>query len=171
MSCIDSELESGASFPLFEPEDTTDSPIWHSSLSKKGQMDYISNRDEPARSLSNGPSKQDLPGFANCAATMEGAKYEGDCPTCQKHWEFLNRKKETPTDVVDGSSAKPDRLSLSPPENSGSRCLKFDLDGLIPTVDPIQTRLRQILQAKEVCPTSSLLYFTPVKLAFLCRRS
>lgn len=79
--------------------------------------------------------------------------YQGDCPTCQKNWDLLNRNQETRISLlVNGGSSKEATVStvLTRPTDSSPVCLSFDMDGLLPSVDRQQLRLGQILATKEV---------------------
>lgn len=79
--------------------------------------------------------------------------YQGDCPTCQKNWDLLNRNRESRILSLMNSSCKPVSATLANvtrPSDSSPACLSFDMDGLLPSVDRQQLRLGQILAAKEV---------------------
>ena len=80
--------------------------------------------------------------------------YQNDCPTCQKNWDLLNRnQRHSKTERFPVNKHIERRDILTTPNRPGDptpTCLSFDLDGLLPSVDRQQVRLRQILASKEV---------------------
>ena len=96
-------------------------------------------------------------------------RFNGDCQTCQKNWDLLNRNQgslhRVPSDpmtnghslsvAAPASVARQGLLSVNSSgggggSSSNSPCLNFDLDGLLPCIDRQQMRLRSILAYKEV---------------------
>ena len=106
-------------------------------------------------------------------------RFNGDCQTCQKNWDLLNRNQGSlhrvpPDPMTNGHSlsvaapasvARQGLLSVNSSgggggSSSNSPCLNFDLDGLLPCIDRQQMRLRSILAYKEV-------RFRPAKFSLL----
>jgi len=159
-------LEANESFPLLEPEPSKtlfyrESPS-ALSFSLTGSREKKSSPTSGA--LPTGPQNPTIEDDEG-NLTMNGQNYyQGDCPTCQKNWDLLNRNQETRILSLMNGSCKPvttNPANVTRPSDSSPACLSFDTDGLLPSVDRQQLRLGQILAAKEVT------FFFIVNLSFM----
>ena len=159
-------MEANESFPLLEPEPSKtlfyrESPSALSFSLTGSQEKKISPTSGALPTGPQNPTIEDDEG----SLTMNGQNYyQGDCPTCQKNWDLLNRNQETRILSLMNGSCKPvttTPANVTRPSDSSPACLSFDTDGLLPSVDRQQLRLGQILAAKEVR------FFFSVNLSFM----
>lgn len=142
---LESDLESGESFPLLEPEPRKDS-IYCDTKNKLHLPVYRSKSGHTPNLATDNP----LLALHENGVIGDQSRYQSDCETCQQNWDLLNRNQALAA-VDDEAKTKDSRSTEANPA-----CLNFDLDGLLPSVDQQQVRLGQILAAKDVslCSTS-----------------
>lgn len=148
-------MEGNETFPLLEPEPIKEAYRRESHDTLKSVARFPLK--EQKSSMKKASTFPPLRGSEDDGEHIEMDSYnlyQSNCSTCQKNWDLLNRnERHNKTELAhpnEDIGTKPKGRTTPWLSDPIPKCLSFDLDGLLPSTDRQQVRLRQILASKEV---------------------